>query len=1043
MSTLFHPIINTENKNTPIFLIDCSGSTTTFFTQDRSSLVIDYEFELAKQICQSEYKLQNANVILWSEKSYIYLNQKMETLLSLKDDSKIEYMGTYLSQAISHIPRGILSDEMMTDVIIITDGEVNDYHHDLSKEIIKLLKKKVCLRIIAIETNTNDYNKTDIQVGNRLYEVIKSSNLTRSVNKFSVYNQLKTEFINLNNPIVPNGYLPFGNQMFKITQFNDFTDLIRKIINNKDTNIMKLAYDLSFTLYHYIKDRSHHIQLSIIDMWCKLFVETSQYSQVRSLLVNEINNHIAGKTSTFTEARKTKYANVENRNVALMTNVKDSITTDPHPYDYSFLIKSQNGYYMLQSFGKRVTIKTFKSEYPNSGILHNDLVFPIMPIPNNTENAMQWLNINYSKILNCSPLNDMIKYYFLVDALVIHNSNIDKEIKNLYSQYVDIILNDTTNGQSLIQQATTTNMIKIDCLDLLSKYINLHPLQILYLVLNTFVVPKIDNKKEFLKNLIDYLQKNGVEIKDMNTYEINLITKHDAPLYSLNEHIFENTGLVCSGHYSVNEECPVCNTKISSTLLKGPIGKIILDKSSFTKTTLFYDPNSVCQLGNLNGLHENDKLVMYTGNTNFGSNYESFTLDNQIIIDPTSSSKMRIFNAVDFNEAVYYKYPFMKGLNMSNVVLAGGFCRSILLKQQMKDFDFFFYNCENYVDRLKRLLLDTMNSIKNNNKDARFAMFYKPKFNVFEMSVFLDPHNHINKDFNLDNFEKYEFLSLKNFTRRTIPHGPNYFEDNDEHGVKMLYRLQFIMCKFDSIKSIFDTFDFFPSKVAYDGQNVYFTEKSLIAYRYMINEIRLFGGSDLFRHRINKYFKYGFSIVLPTTRRNWSLPNLGNKYNRAPKENKDANIGPICFAVRNVKNNMIYINHGSNYEKQLERNNNLEQKAAEIGKVLYVSSLFCSFVSFLRYVKINEINYCFPIYEDTLSLPLDGSGKFIFKENTLEMDFIDRITSLYDTCEWYYKFVEDLHFSDYVHKVNNDMNIDVSDTDSESDENSICEEEDD
>lgn len=1011
--SLFQPIISTEKKGIPLFLIDCSGSTSIFFKKDRTNTIIDYEFELAKQICQSDYNLTHANVILWSEDSYLFANQDMNSITSLKNNDEIKYMGTYLGQAINSIPKDFYDNELVTDIIIITDGEVNDSQHDLSKAIIKLLNNKVSLKIVALETNSNDYTQTDIQVGNKLYEIIKSTRLTRSVNKFSVYNQLETEFVNLFNPTVPNGFLPFNNQMFQVSHFSQFSNYITNLIKAENTNITKLAYDLSFTLYHYIKDRPHHTQMSIIDMWCKLFSETSQYATVRSLLINEISNHIAGRTSTFSEARKTKYANIENRNIALMNNVKYSITSDPYPYDYSFLIRANNKYYILQSFGKIVPIKTFKSEYPNSGIMHNNYIFPIMPIANDSANAMQWVNINYAKMLNCSPLNEMIKYHFLVDALIVHHSNVSHNIKELYARYVDIVLDDTTNGQSILQQAISTNMVKIECLELLSKYINYHPLQILHLILTTFVAPKLDNKEMFVSNLLNYLQSCNVETIIMVKQEINIIAKHHIPLYTLEPHMFENSGLSCTGRFSDSDTCSVCNTKIVSNKIIDPEHQHVLDKTMFNNRTIFYDPKSVCNLGNLDGRTDNDKLIKYSSNTYFGPQYESFILDNKIIVDPTSSSRMRVFSANEFNEATKFKYPFLSDLDMSNVVLAGGFCRSILLKQQMKDFDFFFHGCDNYVNRMKKLMLDIMKSIKNHNKEARFAMFYKPKFNVFEMSVFVDPHNHINKDFNLDNFEKYEFLSLKNFTRRTVPHGPNYFEDNDEHGVKMLYRLQFIMCKFNDVKSVFDTFDFFPSMVAYDGQNVYFTEKSLMAYHYMINEIRLFGGSDLFRHRINKYFKYGFSIVLPSNDRNWDSNNLGNKYARAPSENKNENIGPIAFAVRNIKNNVIYINHGSNYEKQLERNNSLEQKAAENGKALYISSLFCSFVSFLRYVKINEINYCFPLYENELSLPLDESGRFIFKDNTLEIDFINKITSLYDTSDWYFKFVEDLHFSDY------------------------------
>jgi hypothetical protein len=60
------------------------------------------------------------------------------------------------------------------------------------------------------------------------------------------------------------------------------------------------------------------------------------------------------------------------------------------------------------------------------------------------------------------------------------------------------------------------------------------------------------------------------------------------------------------------------------------------------------------------------------------------------IQEPISSRFMEIKTQEEFNAHVYKRYPFLSSLDMTNACLAGGFCRSILLKQRMKDFDFFF-----------------------------------------------------------------------------------------------------------------------------------------------------------------------------------------------------------------------------------------------------------------------------------------------------------------------------------------------------------------
>ena len=72
-----------------------------------------------------------------------------------------------------------------------------------------------------------------------------------------------------------------------------------------------------------------------------------------------------------------------------------------------------------------------------------------------------------------------------------------------------------------------------------------------------------------------------------------------------------------------------------------------------------------------------------------------------------------MFNKNEFKTIVNQKYPFLQDLDFSNVILAGGFVRSILLKQSMKDFDFFFYGLDDYNSRFHKLLTDLINNVRN------------------------------------------------------------------------------------------------------------------------------------------------------------------------------------------------------------------------------------------------------------------------------------------------------------------------------------------
>lgn len=256
----------------------------------------------------------------------------------------------------------------------------------------------------------------------------------------------------------------------------------------------------------------------------------------------------------------------------------------------------------------------------------------------------------------------------------------------------------------------------------------------------------------------------------------------------------------------------------------------------------------------------------------------------------------------------------------------------------------------------------------------------------------------------------------------------------------MLYRFQFILCKYESKFSVTQSFDMFPSKVIFDGQRVHFTPKSIMAYKYMINEIMLDGGSDIFKHRVSKYFKYGFSIVFPPTDRLWYSESHENTYNYAdsmysgPNENK----GPISFQVRRIRNNQIIIAHNSNIEKMLERNEELEQQCLDNSKALYVSTLFCSFVSILRYVEINGIDYAFPQTEqfkfsdqpttgtESVKTPeyvpttpadigftsSENASRFKFNDRTLDVKFMEKFHTLYEDRSWFTKFFKSMLLND-------------------------------
>lgn len=1032
----------------PTILIDVSCSTQDSFND---GTVIKYEFDLAKQII-NKTKNKEANIICWSSIGKLFKNQSVQELNDILEKKKYTSNCTYLVSGLDLIEDDMLDDKRINEIIIITDGEIYDNSICISHHLQKLNKHKIEIKIIAVESNKIDYLKNNCYVGNTLFKIIQDNCLTRLVNKFSIYNELETEFINLYNPTIEQGYIPFQDKMFAANNLSKFINYIdtKLSLDLEKAKIIKLVHELSLSVYYLIKDKNYQQQTIMIDVFTNMFNkyknDNNIYSQVRSVLLNEISNHLVGKSTTFTESIRSKQLDIENTQLSLIKNVQESINSSyfENLYKYSFLVKYNDKKMMIVSADNTVDITLDKIKYIDAGIQINNYVFPTLFKFRNNESALQWLKIHYSRVLNISQSNEYIYYYFLADAYIIlelNKENIDEDIKELYESYVKLVMNDKKYGSeiSIIDSIISSwnghisDHVMNSCL--IYSQLDTDSMTLYNTLMNYFIVPYFKdkdskNKENFVKHLEEkYPLGKLINKKDKDT--LILIEHNTKETYVTKEHKISETNITCPKRIAEKEEidnniCVICNSPIATDKIDTKIDVNIIDNKLFNgiKHQFCYNTLNHIDLGELTGIDlQNNKLICPE---DFQSDVDYIKLSNTMIIDPISSSKLKIKTNEEFVVECERKYPFLKGLDMSNVALCGGFVRSILLKQKVKDFDFFFYDSINeysYVSRFKKLLQDTISKVKEFDNNLKFGMFYKPLYNVFELICYEDPTNHINNDFTLDNFDIYDFMSLQHYLNRNNPNyddyqtknDSNYFEDNDDKGIKMRYRFQYILCKYRSIEKILESFDMFPSKVAYDGKQVYFTEKSLRAYKYMINEINLDGGSELFKHRLNKYFKYGFSIVFPSNDRKWDQVDYDNNYEfeQSHYDGENENIGPLKFAVRKVDNNVIYINHGSNMEQILDKNLDLEQKSINQGKALYKSSLFCSFVSILRYAKINSIDYLFSQDDD---IPF-VDNQFISKNGKIEIEFLERY-SKYKDRKWFDTFYKSIQLTDYVEEKN-------------------------
>lgn len=715
----------------------------------------------------------------------------------------------------------------------------------------------------------------------------------------------------------------------------------------------------------------------------------------------------------------------------------------------------------------------------------------------------QWIRANYSKKYNVNAASDMILYYFLADAMRIFLSGCSAETKLAYKNLTYLMLDRIRYGTTLQEYRylldnppapVTGSEDKISFyLTKSMEHINLKdvsPFTFWYAFILSFddkqliksQLPycKDDIKKDkfTVDNLLDKikLKLNHKQIMEIDC--VGVVYDYDYTCYLTLDDTSETGGYLIPSHKITNKItcnpniviskdgldmlkknknsqcCPVCYTKLNIKDFCQISSRIELEAehqkmNNNVMPTLnepFYDIKNyeVVNISNDEFKGELDTKIFKMNTFNFDT--ISYSINCPHIQEPLGTRFIEVKTQEEFNKSVFSRYHFLENINFNNVCLAGGFCRSILLKQRLKDFDFFIYG-DNHEATFYRLLNEIMTFVKNDQKNIKFLIMYKHLFNVYEIVCIHDPNNFFKEGYCLDNFKTYDFKSLHQFDKVTVidpktgkvykkkgktlieivknmlsigkkeslaniiekglneqqlamkaedflmkvnvdeDNDPtkvkiesedfsNYFEDGDVNGVKMFYRFQFILSKFKSIEDILSNFDFHPCRVAFDGKITWFTKSSAKAYKYMINVIDERSYSDTFNYRLSKYFTYGFSVVLPEL----NMKALNNT--------KVLNIGNTKFTISRTNDKCIMVEHNSHVLEQLNSLQQLEKKSLKKdGKALYKSSLFCSLVSLLRYVKINNVSY---LVTKKVTLP-KANGEMKFQELTEKVYFIDRI----------------------------------------------------
>lgn len=512
---------------------------------------------------------------------------------------------------------------------------------------------------------------------------------------------------------------------------------------------------------------------------------------------------------------------------------------------------------------------------------------------------------NYSLPEEDYPL---ILYYLLIDMCQINLNCDDKKTKNITKNIVRMILEE----ERLNENRTQLDYLKFNKPKISSvRFSSFNIQQILSLCKNNPYDSFEENMNLWLDivNIIDNQQIFQYQNNVFKRYDfVNNKTKFETVIYNnyygrnyiscyVKEHIIYDD-INCEGGFN----CAI-NYKNDSELKKCILCESILKKEELIIYNKEYDSNKIVkklllEINEINKTNEVDKIKKnkvcnYKDFGNMLSSYDTNLVPDLVSLSDIDFGKKELveefnkyFNIYmtypkikyiylhlkknenkdiyiknktiqDFNKEIYHKFNFLNNINFDNICIAGGFCRSILLGKEVNDIDFFMYNLDDkdIKERINLLFRELTTEIKKTDNEMKFILIYKSGNKVLELLCYKTNSNseYCNFDSFVDIMENIKVINEESYEKL----------DNFINRTSVIYKIQLVLVNHKNKNDIINNFDIEPSKVLYDGDNVYFTNYSCICYKYMVNFISKKTQDKIFiTSRIKKYLDYGFDLLV-------------------------------------------------------------------------------------------------------------------------------------------------------------------------------------
>jgi hypothetical protein len=301
-----------------------------------------------------------------------------------------------------------------------------------------------------------------------------------------------------------------------------------------------------------------------------------------------------------------------------------------------------------------------------------------------------------------------------------------------------------------------------------------------------------------------------------------------------------------------------------------------------------------------------------------------------------------------FRKKFFSEIPFLNNIDLSNILIAGGSVRSILVNSRINDIDIFIYGIKDIdiaTKRIEKFILD----IRQNLNDIKTGKTIKNELEKFKSelnSTNEKQHYKLNKEFN----DKYKDVYNPNINTNI----DIYSNGNTITIIINNKKLQIILRLYNTISEILHGFDLGSSSVGFDGSIVYFTSLSKFCFENMVNILDTTRRSTTYEVRLIKYFEDGFNIILP----NLDISKLRTNYHKY-------NLSEVCelpymkFSYTSIKGNSIQVH-------KFFKNNGLD-----------IVSDYDFYANFIK----NDSDTNYPLLHYNLSELITGKNRFVIKIN--------------------------------------------------------------